>query len=61
LDNGRFGPLVPVGDDAALARAIDEVLDDPPSPEHLQSRAEVFTVQRAVDSYLRLLLPNDPS
>jgi glycosyltransferase involved in cell wall biosynthesis len=33
LDDGRFGPLVPVGDDAALARAIEDMLDDPPAAD----------------------------
>ena len=33
LDHGRFGPLVPVGDEAALARAIEAMLDDPPPAE----------------------------
>ncbi len=30
LDNGRYGPLVSVGDVDALARAIDGVLKHPP-------------------------------
>ena len=30
LDNGKFGPLVPVGDDFALASAMERVLDSPP-------------------------------
>lgn len=33
LEEGRFGPLAPVGDAAALARAIRQVLESPPSPE----------------------------
>jgi glycosyltransferase involved in cell wall biosynthesis len=57
LDHGRFGPLVPVGDDAALARAIEDTLDDPPPGELLRGRAGLFAVDRAVDGYLRLLLP----
>jgi glycosyltransferase involved in cell wall biosynthesis len=57
LDGGRFGPLVPVGDVAALGRAIEGLLDDPPTPQSLRARAGRFTVGRAVDHYLRLLLP----
>ncbi len=57
LDHGRFGPLVPVGDEAALARAIEAMLDDPPPTERLRARAGLFSVQRAVDSYLKLLFP----
>jgi glycosyltransferase involved in cell wall biosynthesis len=57
LDHGRFGPLVPVGDVAALARAIEEVLDDPPAAEGLRARAALFSVDQAVDRYLRLLVP----
>jgi glycosyltransferase involved in cell wall biosynthesis len=55
LDGGRFGPLVPVGNVAALARAIEQVLDHPPAAEKLRARADLFTVQRAVDHYLKLL------
>ena len=57
LDHGRFGPLVPVGDDAGLARAIGAILDDPPPSARLQARAELFNVQQATDHYLELLLP----
>jgi len=55
LDNGRFGPLVPIGDHAELAMAIEAVLDLPPSAERLRMRAELFSVDRAVDNYLKLL------
>jgi glycosyltransferase involved in cell wall biosynthesis len=57
LDGGRFGALVPVSDEAALARAIEDVLDDPPPAEDLRTRAGLFTVKRSVDHYLRLLFP----
>ena len=55
LDHGRFGPLVPVGDDASMAAAICATLDGPHPSELLRSRAEMFTVERAVDRYLELI------
>ena len=57
LDGGRFGPLVPVGDVGALAGAIEQMLDDPSPAERSRARAALFSVDRAVDGYLRLLLP----
>ncbi|GAB4275214.1 MAG: glycosyltransferase [Deferrisomatales bacterium] len=56
LDGGRYGPLVPVGDDEALARAILSVLAAPPDPERLRRRAARFAVAPAVERYLEVLL-----
>jgi glycosyltransferase involved in cell wall biosynthesis len=56
LDGGRYGPLVPVSDPAALAAAIRTVLDGPRDPERLRRRASEFDVASSVDRYLRLLL-----
>jgi glycosyltransferase involved in cell wall biosynthesis len=56
LENGKFGPLVPVNDPAALAAAIISVLQDPPNPERLRERAGLFSIDRAVDRYESLLL-----
>ena len=55
LEHGRYGPLVPVGDDAALAAAICRVLDAPLSRGELTGRAALFTVERAVDQYIQLM------
>ena len=55
LDNGAYGPLVPVGDDAALAEALQRVLDAPLPSERLRARADHFSVDRAVERYLDLL------
>jgi glycosyltransferase involved in cell wall biosynthesis len=55
LDDGQFGTLVSVGDEAALARAIENALDDPPAPDRLRARAQLFTVERAATRYLELL------
>jgi len=56
LDAGRYGRLVPVGDDAALADAIVESLDATIDREALQARAREFDVDRAVERYLDVLL-----
>jgi glycosyltransferase involved in cell wall biosynthesis len=55
LEQGRYGPLVPVGDDAALAAAIRRVLDAPPPRDERIGRAALFSVERAVDRYLELM------
>ncbi|QLH38897.1 MAG: hypothetical protein HWD60_08045 [Defluviicoccus sp.] len=56
LAGGTWGRLVPVGDDAAMARALSETLDDPRDPGRLQERARAFSLDAAVDRYLDLLL-----
>ncbi len=56
LEGGRLGPLVPVGDSAALAGAIEQLLDHPPARDHLQAGARRFDVEGSVDRYLDLLL-----
>ncbi|HEX8374262.1 MAG TPA: glycosyltransferase, partial [Geminicoccaceae bacterium] len=56
LEGGRHGPLVPVGDDAEMARCILQALDGPPARAALRARAALFSVERAVDRYLGLLL-----
>jgi glycosyltransferase involved in cell wall biosynthesis len=55
LEHGRHGPLVPVGDDAALALAIARTLDDPPTADALRRRAAAFTVDGTTDAYLEAL------
>jgi glycosyltransferase involved in cell wall biosynthesis len=56
LEGGVHGPLVPVGDHAALAAAIARVLDQPPPAEALRQRASAFGVGPVVDATLPLLL-----
>ena len=57
LEDGRYGRLVPVGDDAAMAQAILDTFDDPTPAEVLRARAMDFSVERVVDQYLELLQP----
>ena len=56
LAGGRYGRLVPVGDDAALADAIAETLDATIDRTALRTRAREFDVDRAVERYLNVLL-----
>ena len=56
LDGGAFGPLVPVGDDEALADGIIHALALPADRGRLRERAQIFSVHAAVDRYLEVLL-----
>ena len=56
LDDGAFGALVPVGDDRALAEAIERTLNDPADPKLLRARAAIFNYDRAIDRYQAVLL-----
>jgi len=56
LAGGRYGRLVPVGDDAALADAIIEALDATFDSDVLRTRARAFDVDRAVERYLDVLV-----
>lgn len=55
LANGKYGPLVPVGGEDELRRAIEAVLDNPADRNELLQRAELFSVESAANSYLELL------
>ncbi len=56
LDGGTYGRLVPVGDDTALAQAILTTLDHPPRRNCSRDRARMFSIDRAVERYLDVLL-----
>ena len=60
LEHGKYGPLVPVGDDAALAEAMCRTLDAPPDADALRSRAAVFSVERSIDAYEAVLAGGAP-
>ncbi|MGE0681501.1 MAG: glycosyltransferase [Candidatus Binatia bacterium] len=55
LDEGTYGPLVPVGDETALARAILTVLGSSITTEKLRARAFQFSIDRVADRYLEIL------
>lgn len=55
LEDGRWGKLVPVGDVDAMTDAIIDVLDNGSSVD-VKERAAHFTIDRAVEAYLDVLL-----
>ncbi len=55
LDGGRFGSLVPVGDVAALEKAIVDCLGRPVDVAGLQVRGQTFSVARCAESYCEVL------
>lgn len=55
LANGEYGWLVPIEDVSALAQAMQQALVSAIAPETLRDRAELYSVDRAVSSYLSLI------
>lgn len=52
LQQGKYGPLVPVGNVDALARAMAATLDDPLAGEFLQSGVTQYTAEASARAYL---------
>ena len=62
LQDGRFGPLVAVGDDKGLGQAILDTLAAPPAAEAMRAAVADFAVARSADEYLDILgLPRCPA
>jgi glycosyltransferase involved in cell wall biosynthesis len=55
LENGRYGRLVPVGDAAGLAQAMDAALSETADTEALKRRAADFAPEIAAQRYLDLM------
>lgn len=55
LADGRCGPLVPVGNDAAMAAAMGRVLDSPPSAEALREAVREYSAEASAERYLAVL------
>jgi len=51
LGDGRFGTLVPVGDETALAQALDAARETMPDRAAMAAQADRFTVERAAGLY----------
>jgi len=55
LHDGRYGRLVPVGDDAALADAMAATLAAPPAPDDLREAARPYAIEPATSAYLQAM------
>ena len=55
LDDGRFGALTPVGDEAAMAEAIEAALDHPVDVDAQRARADALSGPRQSQRMLDLM------
>ncbi|HEB92279.1 MAG TPA: glycosyltransferase [Gammaproteobacteria bacterium] len=55
LAGGRFGPLVAMGDAAALAAALKQTLDAPFSAGHLKQATRPYTLEASTQAYLQAM------
>lgn len=55
LEDGAYGPLVPVGDADRLAGALAYLLDNPTNEQQLAQRADDFTLDSIVPQYRSVL------
>jgi len=62
LREGKYGPLIPMGDPQALADAVLETLRHPPDPEFLRSATTRYSVTNSAREYLAAMgLPEHPA
>lgn len=54
LEHGRFGTIVAIGDERALAQAMDEALAEPGDPAPRIRHAGAFAIDKASDAYLAM-------
>jgi glycosyltransferase involved in cell wall biosynthesis len=55
LRDGRYGPLVGIGDDEAMAAAMIQILDDPPHRDHVREAGRAFTLEESAKAYMKAL------
>jgi glycosyltransferase involved in cell wall biosynthesis len=60
LQGGRYGTLVPVGDAAAMAAAIDAALSGQPDRRTLMARGLNYTAERAAERFLEIAAELQP-
>jgi glycosyltransferase involved in cell wall biosynthesis len=61
LQDGRYGALVPVGDAAAMAAAIDAALDRLPDRRILMARGLEYSAERAAENFLEIVADLRPA
>ena len=55
LEDGHWGPLVPIGDVKSLAEAMSATLDCPPPEAPMIARAAAFSAEASIQAYGRLI------
>lgn len=55
LEEGKHGPLVPVGDVERLAQAMLQTLNNPPDRARLRAAAQRYTLERSATAYIDAL------
>jgi len=61
LKGGRYGALVPVGDAAAMAAAIETALDQVPDRSVLMARGLEYSAARAAENFLEIVADLQPA
>lgn len=59
LQNGVFGPLVKVGDPAALAGAMTRAIESPVDGAVLRRAADEYSIEKSTARHLQVLFPSD--
>lgn len=55
LQDGRLGPLLPMGEAKKMAAAMAAVLDNPPQPDSLMEAVKDYQVSASANRYLEIL------
>lgn len=54
IEQGKYGPIFPVGDDQTLANILLQLIKSPTDKQLLKKRVEMFHANKAVEQYLQL-------
>jgi glycosyltransferase involved in cell wall biosynthesis len=55
LEGGKYGEIAPIGDAEGLGQAILKALDSPVDKDALRRRSLIFSAERSVNHYEKLL------